>query len=187
MLRRRSARCRCGEQPRPRVDRGAEPAHFEVEVWSGRAAGRADVAERCPADNPLSRRHGDARQVGVPRLEAEPVLDDDEVAVAARVPLGEDHASTARRAHPPAGGGRHVESGVAASTHPSEPIGDRRTDGPEEPDRIARSRVDAPMAERPQRRGSRDSVDGQPRSALVAERTAASVFGPKPPSYPPGP
>ena len=144
-------------------------------MWPGRAPGRADVADRVPADHPLPRRHGDARQVGVPRLESQPVPDDDEVSVAAGVPAGERHASAACGTHAPAIGGRHVESGVGASADPSEPVGDRRTDRPEELDWVARSRVDLPMSQRAQRRRSRDAVDGQPHSALVATNGGVGV------------
>src|SRR4029450_8261198 len=103
--------------------------------------GRANVADRHPAGDPLTDRGGDSGHVCVPALEAEPVLHDDQVAVAARVEPGEGNDADAASVN-----GRplrlgEVEPGVpAARWDPAEAVADRSRDGTEEAHRADRTR-----------------------------------------------
>ena len=73
-----------------RIDRRVPLPHLEVQVGTGRVAGRAHVADPRAARHLLAHVRGDLRQVRVPGREAEPVLHHYQVAVAAVVPAGED-------------------------------------------------------------------------------------------------
>src|SRR5215211_2701971 len=101
--------------------------------------------------------------MGVPRLIAEPVLDHDQVAVAARVPARERDAAHARRADRRAVGRGEVDAVVAAAAWVAETVADPAGDRPQEPHRTARTaRRDAPaavVAKRPQRAVPRVAVD----------------------------
>ena len=66
----------------------------------------------------------DARQVRVPALEAEAVLDHDEVAVAAVVPARECHDPAAGGADGVPDAGRNVDAGVPTAPDPAEPVPD---------------------------------------------------------------
>ena len=91
----RPARC-CRPFPRRRARdrRTARHDHREVQVWPGRAAARADIADQVAFVNPAARAHanGEMRHVGVKRLEIIGVADLHRAAVVEVPALMIDHA-----------------------------------------------------------------------------------------------
>src|SRR5215212_2585058 len=150
-------------------------AHLEVQVGPGRVSCRAHVAHAGAANDRLALGRRDARQVRIPALESEPVLDDDEVAVAAVVP-GREH-------HDPAAGGTDgrplgsgdVDAGVSAASDPTEAVADLSSNGAQETHGPARNARRPPVPERPQRRWPGHAVDRQPGGSLEADDSAPRV------------
>src|SRR3954463_11172367 len=68
------------------VHGGSAQAELEVQVRAAGAAGGADRADPRAREQAGACAHGDRGEVGVPAGHPEPVADDDEVAVARRVP-----------------------------------------------------------------------------------------------------
>ena len=78
------SRARLGEELQ-RVDQLAVREDFVVQVRAGRAAGGADIADDVAALARCARLDVEAAQVPVARRQTEVVLEDDQVAVVARV------------------------------------------------------------------------------------------------------
>jgi hypothetical protein len=177
-----ATRSQVAEQVGGRIDRCAEVADLEVQVGTGRVAGRSDVADRHPAGDPLTDRGRDSGHVRVPALEAEPVLHHDQVAVAARVEPGEgDDADAASVNGRPLRLGE-VEAGVpTARGDPTEAVADRPRDGTEEAHRAdGPGGHDLGPPEGVQRRWPGDAVDPQVCGGLEAPHRVLRV-GPEPP------
>ena len=102
----------------------------------------------------------------VPGGEAEPVLDHDEVAVAAGVPAGEDHHAPAGRLHARAAGHGEVDAGVPAAADVAEAVAHWTPERPEEAHGRVGMDASAP-AQGADRLGAGDSVGPQTRRALV--------------------
>src|SRR5436190_20154426 len=150
-------------------------AHLEVQVGAGRMSRRAHVADAGAANDRLALGRRDAREVRVPALEAETVLDDDQVAVAAVVPARERHdAATGGADGRPLGSG-NVDAGVSAASDPPKAVGAPPWDGAQKTHRPARNAGRGPVPERPQRRGPGNPVDGEAGGALKAADGAAGV------------
>src|SRR5690606_22434914 len=76
-----------------RVDLGAVAADLEMQVGTGRIAGRADQADAAALGDRVARSHVDAAQVGIEGVHAVRVAKLDEVAIAARIMADTDHAA----------------------------------------------------------------------------------------------
>src|SRR5262245_2813948 len=92
-----------------RVDRLAFKPRFVVQVRSGRAPGRADVADDLSGLDGLADANGDRRQVTVAGRQSVAVIDVDRAAIA---------ATPARGGHRAVGGGAHRVAGLAMEIEP---------------------------------------------------------------------
>src|SRR5215475_11918846 len=92
-----------------RVDRLAFEPRFVVQVRSGRAPGRADVADDLSGLDGLADANGDRRQVTVAGRQSVAVIDVDRAAIA---------ATPARGGHRAVGGGAHRIAGLAVEIEP---------------------------------------------------------------------
>src|SRR5262249_4352903 len=93
-----------------RVDRLAAQPRFVVQVRSGRASGRADLADDLPGPDGLADVNVDRRQVAVACRQSVAVIDVDHAAVA---------AAPARGGHRAVSGGVHHIAGLAVKIEPS--------------------------------------------------------------------
>lgn len=160
------------EQQRRRVDRRVVAAHLEVEVRPGRVAGRADVTDPRAAVDHLAGGDDDRGEVRVPAGVAEPVLDDDEVAVAAGVVAGEYHRADAPRTDRRPCRDGEVDAAVeVVAAVDTEAVAHRTGDRAQEAHRARGWRggaLAATATQRPQGFGPGDPVDADPRRRLRA-------------------
>src|SRR5262245_13449011 len=112
----RTTRCSIAElraraQEALRIDRFAVDPRLVVQMRSGGAAGRADLADDLAGLDRMADLGVDAGEVAVARRDAVAVVDLDHLAVAA-LPAGECHRAVRGCAHRVAGLAAHVEAGV---------------------------------------------------------------------------
>ena len=144
----RSSKCRCG------------PVAFPVEPT---------LPMIRPATRHVPTRTGDPRKVGVPARHPHAVADDDEVAVAARVPAGRAARTRGpRRPRAAPCGLRVVEAGVEGAAAGAEAVGRRAADGREEAQRGAARRAPERRPASPARR-----APSAPRPAQAWKRRSA--------------